>query len=194
MDWSVVPISALVSAVVALAIRWLDKPRPHLVATGRMVVVPSGAGEAMRQSLGAPVTLTNHGSGPAYDLEVAGSGCVVGIRQPKIHDFGGESWDDRIPVLAAGETVVLDVQGWEQSSQDVIITVSHPRLQVMRWWRRTWMWPLSEVPTENPFPPAIYPPERIPWIKRRTGSIARYGLRARVARLEDEEDQPQDGD
>lgn len=42
---------------------------------------------------------------------------------------------------------MLDVQGWEEGTRDAVITITHPRLQVMRWWRRTWIWNLSEVPT-----------------------------------------------
>lgn len=193
MDWSVVPISAVVSAAVAITIRWLDKPRPRLVATERGVLLPAGNG-AMREAIGVPVTLANHGSGPAYDLLVAGSGCVVGIRQPKSHAYGAESWDDRIPVLPAGESVVLDVQGWDPGgkSSGSAIVVAHPRLLAARWWKRTWVWDLDDLPSENPFPPMVYAPEAIPWLRRRFGVIARYGLRARVDR--DDSDTSDDGE
>lgn len=183
MDWSVVPISALVSAAVALTVRWLDKPRPHLVATSRGVMVPVGTSEAMRDALGAPVTVTNYGSGPAFDLRVAGSGCVAGIRQPKSHAFGSESWDDRLPVLPAGETIVLDVQGWTPNGPNAFIVLTHPRVQAIRWLRRTYVWSLADIPSENPFPPSVYEPRQIPWLRRRLGAVSRHGLRKRVAQL-----------
>ena len=180
IDWAVVPLSAFVSATVALAIRWLDTPRPRLVATGRLVGVPVGTDEETIRLLGAPVTITNHGDGAAYDVSVAGSNCVVGVRQGKKHAFGGESWADRLPVLEAGETVVLDVQGWDKEDRSARIVLSHPRRAAFRWWKRTWVWSLSELPAENPFPSAMYPPEKIPWLWRRLGYVRKYGLQARV--------------
>jgi hypothetical protein len=56
------------------------------------VGLPVNTPDSVREAYGAPVTLTNHGNGSAYDLHIVGSGCVVATRQAPGHPTGGDNW------------------------------------------------------------------------------------------------------
>lgn len=82
VDISGLVASGVVSAVVAMAFKYFDRPHSRLVATGLNVVVPVGH-ERDWDETGAPVSITNFGTGSAYNLHFAGSDCIVSTVRPQ---------------------------------------------------------------------------------------------------------------
>ena len=187
VDWSVIPTAAIVSAAVAITIRWLDRPRPFLVATGRLVALPVKTSPEMRDTYGYPITVTNAGNGPAHDLLVVGSDCLIGVRLPKAHSHSpAVNADDRVALLAPGDSILLDVQNWTSRRESSTLLVTYTRTGALRWWRKTWSWRLADIPLENPFPAAMYEPITIPRWRQRIGFVRQYGLRQQHRRISSE--------
>ncbi|WP_251153304.1 hypothetical protein [Cellulosimicrobium sp. Marseille-Q4280] len=179
--WTIIPISAIVSALVTLTIRYLDKPRPHLVVVRRGLLLPTSETK-MLDIYGKPTTIHNYGNGTAYGVRIVGSSCVVGVRMPKAHAFGGDSWNDYLPAIEPGETVVLDVHNLDENSTPrIVITRDRfPSLPALRGLRRVQVFRLDRMLVENPLPPGGFEPRAIPALRRRLGIVAPYGLTARV--------------
>ena len=185
--WTVVPISAIVSAIVTIAIRYLDKPRPHLTLVGHMISTPSGY-KGDGKEFGYPLTLTNAGNGPAWRVSIAGSSCTAGIRHDRAPAAAPSSnWVDFIPVIKAGESVSIQAANADDLSKAALVVVHDrfPSLPRLSWVKRARTWRLEKLPVSNPFPPAMYPGETIPWWRRRFGVIRRYGVQWRSNHMDD---------
>lgn len=172
----VIPIAAIVSATVTLAIRWWDKPHPRLHLEGRFTARPVGDDDGASFSWGR-AALLNLGNGDAYDVRVFGSGCDVGM--PNNPESKDDTWTYRLPVLKAGETQILWVgveKGATMAENDAIIVTWAPN----RWWRRTIRFPVKKIAFEDIFPPGMLDYVKIPWWVRRTVSLERKSPRAQM--------------
>lgn len=178
--WTIIPVSAVVSVVVTLVLRFLDKPRPVLVVTTRVVLL-AASDERWREGFGLPTTLTNSGTAAAHNLRIAGSRCSVGVRQAPAHGRGTSNWASEIPVLASGETLLLDVQHCEPGARILVTHDRLPSVRLLRWSKRVWSWKVDAIGPENPLPTAAFPGVPIPLWRRVSGAIGRYGLQQRMS-------------
>lgn len=186
--WAILPISAIVSAVVTLSVRYFDKPRPnlHLIARGYGIPIDS---PWTHEDLGGRFTLTNLGSGVALDVRVVGSGCVVATRVAGLNVAGHESveWTDRVDALKPGESETFEVHRIDDTVKPAAILATYPALPGIHWLRglrRTRRWPLDTTNTQVHLPPKMLDPVRVPFLRRVSGDISRYGITARFNGLQ----------
>src|SRR5258708_4983328 len=124
VDWlTVVPVAAVVSAVVTLSIRWLDRPRAVLRLRGRA----DGSGWGCWGPVAVRGSLMKFGDGDVCDLRVFGSGCHAAV--PACESSGETLWTYRLTRLKAGESVPIQVTlkpytGADDDQRAVIVTYS----------------------------------------------------------------------
>jgi hypothetical protein len=177
VDWvTVVPVAAVVSAVVTLSIRWLDRPRAVL----RLEAGARASGESSGGLVAVWCSLMNFGDGDVYDLRVFGSGCHAAV--PAGESAGDTLWTYRLTRLKAGESVPIQVTlkpytGADDDQRAVIVTYS---LRPWRSLRRTKRYVLVKTPVPSWLPPIIFEPAEIPWWVRRTRSLERRSPAAQL--------------
>lgn len=109
VDISGLVASGVVSAVVAMAFKYFDRPHSRLVATGLNVVVPVGH-ERDWDETGTPVSITNFGIGSAYNLHFAGSDCIVSTVRPAAHPMDLPRDESYRESLEPGKSFILRIQ------------------------------------------------------------------------------------
>lgn len=176
--WTVAPISAIVSAFVALGIRYFDKPRPRLALYGRMYGVPANS-QFTHDDLGARATLMNVGNGPAFDLQVVGSDCVVGLIQEGVTvvTAGSPDYFDRLPALLPSESTLVHIHN--HSSGEPRVTVTYPVFPAVPWLaaiKRSRQWVVKDLPIMSPFPPQMLEAKTIPGLRRKLGIVQKFGI------------------
>ncbi|MEJ9078198.1 hypothetical protein WKY82_07235 [Gordonia malaquae] len=174
----VIPIAAVVSAVVTLAIRWFDSPRAVLkVESYIQTSGQQGQGKGISGKFwNAPAALMNVGDGDAFDIRIFGSGCDPAVGTPS------EQWSFQMPVLRAGESTVINLGAVDATvlSASAIVTWS-PRPG--RWFRRKLIVRLKDIPFEQIFPPGSLPVEEVSAPRlRSTRSLEKRSARARYGR------------
>ncbi|QZH58864.1 hypothetical protein K1X22_21800 [Mycolicibacterium farcinogenes] len=174
LNWlQIVPIAALVSAVVTLLVRWFDKPRARLYVEHRLQ-----PGEVSRLN---PewfrVDVRNIGDGAAHDVRVFGSNCdpAVASRRNSAEDAPG--WTHQVGTLAAGESVRIESTVRLEDVESAELVVSWTPAPG-RTWRRTLRVQLVESDAEFLLPPGVFPPVRIPRWTRRLRTLERISPRA----------------
>ncbi|MBF6136644.1 hypothetical protein IU501_27080 [Nocardia otitidiscaviarum] len=163
MSWlQVVPLAALVSAVVTLTIRWLDRPRPVLSIQSQLVNSEHQKVWRSQDLFGCPLIVTNSGDGDAFDLRVYGSLCDVAQHAPKSHPGGHDSWRNRIPSLPAGEQLILEcvMPMADAMNAELIITWASPLRPQLR--RKRFRSKIYDLGTETFFPPGLIGVREIP--------------------------------
>lgn len=175
----VVPTAAVVSAVVAMAVRWWDSPRAVLRMEVRLtatapgqIVQSSGVGDG--PTVTGRVALLNVGNGDAFDVKVFGSKCDPAI------EVEPHNWVYALPVIKAGESAIVVVGGNVDRSKTrdaaIIVTWSaRPGRWTIRKHLRT---AFSETAVAELFPPGLLPVKHIPRWVRRTRTLESRSPRA----------------
>ncbi|MDG4667989.1 hypothetical protein [Mycobacterium sp. 236(2023)] len=178
MDWlevaKIAPTAAVVSAIVTLAIRWLDRPRPVLRLEARLSLnrgEASGVGDGPTRA--TRMALLNVGDGDAYDVKIFGSKC-----DPAIFAEAG-NWVYAASAIKAGEGADVEVGASSDPAKTVdaavIVTWStHPQ----RWFRKRMRISLDEVGIAELLPPGLLPVREIPETVRRTRELEARSPRA----------------
>ena len=103
LNWTVIPVSALVSALVVFLTRLFDRKKPRLTLVETPVKIPQGMNEDL---YGRIFRLTNEGNGVAYDVRFVGSNCVVGTRNP----YDDDSWVNHVASINPGSGAYLEMR------------------------------------------------------------------------------------
>lgn len=181
--------SGVVSAVVAMVFKYFDRPHSRLVATGLNMVVPVGH-ERDWDEAGTPVSITNFGTGSAYNLHFAGSDCIVSTVRPAAHPMDLPRDESYRESLEPGKSFILRIHGWKgEDDGNPVIVLTHdrfPSVPWLRWLRKTYRWPLATLQVEHGLSSRIYAPESIPVWRQLLGAIGKYELRARQEALRGE--------
>jgi len=172
--WEVVPIAAIVSAVVTLVIRWFDRPRAILRLEAVLQPdVDTGMGPN-GEFWPAPAILLNVGDGDAFDVRVFGSECDPGIKT------AGGHWGYRTQVIRGGDTVEVNLglpHDWRDRDAAIVITwAPRPR----RWWRKRITVKISDVGIGVVLPPGTLPLRKIDRSVRTTRALELNSARAYV--------------
>ncbi|MDO3107870.1 hypothetical protein [Mycobacteroides abscessus] len=203
--WQALPLSALVSASVTLAIRYYDRPRPAITLDGIPHIFSNGdyrmfveENKMTDKILLGELLLSNHGDGIAYDVRVFGSYCDVAISADSLDGelSSIDHWTHRIPALKSGSAVKLMVgfayngkldydsyADWERQRATVIVAwTTTPGRGRHRQLRRR----LRRIEVEYPHKPGLTRSRSftskekegvIPFYVRRVRSMERRSLR-----------------
>lgn len=184
-NWlQILPVAAGVSAVVTIALRWLDRPRAVLRVEARMTSGPYLTSSAGRVT--AFASLINIGDGNAYDVRLYGSGCDVAVpSRDDLQPGTTQMWAHRLAILGAGQTARLTVGVPEAlSGSEALVVTWSPSPK--RWLRKTKRFEFNELPTESIFPPSIMDAVDIPKHVRRTKKLEELSPRANHTLKRDE--------
>jgi hypothetical protein len=181
MDWStVVPVAALVSAVVTLTIRFLDRPRPSISVEAQMVRSDATLRtweKDQGERLGI-VAIYNSGNGAAYEVEVHGDNCAAGFRRDPLAANTSERWVWRIPVLMPSDHTLVHVKAPASNDVTAALVIRWTRSPGRRLLRHLWRWKtevrLGDIDGATFLPVAVQDPLPLPTRLRRWRRLQRY--------------------
>lgn len=179
MDWLVIatvaPTAALVSALVTLAIRWMDRPRPVLRLEARLTPNLSEAyGLGDGPTVASRVALLNVGDGDAYDVKIFGSKCDPAV------EVEPHNWVYSLTAIKAGEGAIIvvgaSVDAAKIEGAALIVTwATHPK----RWFRKRLRRSVEKLGFAELMSPGLLPVREIPSRVRRTRTLESLSPRAR---------------
>jgi hypothetical protein len=177
----VIPVAAVVSAIVTLAIRWLDKPRPVFVF--EMQLTDAKFIDKDAELTVATIAVTNVGDGPAYDVEIVGDRCDAAVDIGKLAPEHSGRWATRLPKIASGETVLVRTGTLEQDKVKAKLVVrwdpspGRPLPSIRRRMREV---ALDDVNSAMPFPVGMLEPAALPRWFRRWRKLSLHAERGRM--------------
>ncbi|MBY6679924.1 hypothetical protein HQ312_02560 [Rhodococcus sp. BP-316] len=176
---AVVPVAALVSATVTIALRWFDKPRVRIVFEHKLIESKYVQDFGDLDRHGVVVVATNVGDGTAYDIRLYGSLCDAAVQAPRNQPHDVRPWRHQLPTLGPGESMRVEIVLQGETRHDAALVVTWTP-SPGRTWRRHERVALGRIPVEVMYPPGVMiePDKPIPARTRRLSTLERLTPRA----------------